>query len=356
MKLDTLEILESETENADASKLILPPIKNAAQLLADKEIKMPPEIIEGVLHQGLKCTIGGSSKSRKTWIVLDMGLSVSTGKPFWKWNTKKGRVLYINFEIPEPFIKSRLECLAAAKGIKDLSGLDVWTLRGHAAPLGSLLPELLLTIQTGTYALIIIDPIYKGLGGRDENSAGDISELCNELEQLAVKTGAAVVFAAHFSKGNQAAKEAMDRIGGSGVFSRDADSLLILTKHDEENAFTVDLILRNLPEHPSFVVEWDFPLMREASHLDPLKLKQAGGRGKEHDHCELLAVIADTTPENPISVSAWAIAAKVHRTTLNGYLTGMRRQGLIATVGEGSSARQHITNKGKLALKDGKNG
>jgi len=36
-----------------------------------------------------------------------------------------------------------------------------------------------------------------------------------------VKTGAAVGFGAHYSKGNQAGKEAIDRVSGSGVFARD---------------------------------------------------------------------------------------------------------------------------------------
>jgi hypothetical protein len=78
--------------------------------------------------------------------------------------------------------------------------------------LGRLVPEIISLIKDTKYSLVIIDPIYKGLGGRDENAAGDISELCNELERVAVETGAAVVFAAHFSKGNQAGKDAMDRI------------------------------------------------------------------------------------------------------------------------------------------------
>jgi len=190
--------VDAESKTADA-RLKLPPIKNAAQLLADDEVKLPPEIIEGVLHQGLKCIIGSSSKARKTWLLLDMALSVCTGKQFWKWQTKKGRVLYINFEIPEAFIKTRIQKIAKAKNVPDAGNLDVWTLRGHAAPLWKLLPDLLAAIHTGKYALIIIDPIYKGLGGRDENSAGDISELCNELERLAVETGAAIVFAAHYS-------------------------------------------------------------------------------------------------------------------------------------------------------------
>jgi RecA-family ATPase len=42
----------------------------------------------------------------------------------------------------------------------------------------------------------------------------------NEMEEIAIKTGAAVVFAAHFSKGNQAAKSSIDRISGSGCFCK----------------------------------------------------------------------------------------------------------------------------------------
>lgn len=276
----------------------LPAIENAANLLADDEIKLPPEIIEGVLHQGLKCIIGSGSKDRKTWILLDAALSIASGKPFWKWNTKQGRVLYVNFEIPTPFLKSRIRTLAQSRKITDTSGLDTWNLRGHAAPFHKLLPEMKARIRPGAYSAIFVDPIYKGLGGRDENSAGDIGELCNELERLAVATGAAIVFAAHYSKGNQAGKESIDRIGGSGVFGRDADSIITLTKHETEGAYTVELTLRNLPEQPAFVVQWDFPLMRETPELDPGDLKQAGGRKPEFNVNQLLEVLPAAGLEN----------------------------------------------------------
>ena len=234
-----------------------------------------------------------------------------------------------------------------------MSGLDVWTLRGSGAALWQLLPALLAKIEAGKYTLIIIDPIYKVLGGRDENSAGDISQLCNELEQIAVKTGAAVLFAAHFSKGNQAGKEAIDRIGGSGVFSRDPDTIITLTKHaDSERAFTVDLILRNLPEQPPFVVEWDFSIMRQRTDLDPARLKQTAGRKREHDPRNLLAAIANTTAENPISISAWAHAGNVPRQTLTDYLPEMRLKGWVKTSGDGNNARQYITNEGKAFIKE----
>ena len=53
----------------------------------------------------------------------------------------------------------------------------------------------------------------------NENGTHEMAALMNSIEHLAVETVAGVAFAAHYSKGNQAAKEAIDRVSGSGVFS-----------------------------------------------------------------------------------------------------------------------------------------
>jgi hypothetical protein len=178
------------------------------------------------------------------------------------------------------------------------------------------------------YVLVIIDPIYKGMGGREENAAGDVAMLCNELERIAVQTKAAVFYAAHFSKGNQAGKEAIDRISGSGVWARDADSLVIMTKHKEDDCFTIETILRNLPEQSPFVVRWNFPLRKLTSSIDPALLKDSTGRPKAHNLNELLAAISYTTESNPISLKAWAELANVPRPSLIRYAADLRSKGL----------------------------
>ena len=220
---------------------------------------------------------------------------VATGKVWWKFATTKGKVLYINFEIPRAFISARFKSLCEKMDISDLSNLDVWNLRGKARRFDRLVSEIISRIKEQQYSLVIIDPIYKGLGGRDENSAGDISELCNELERVAVETGAAVMYAAHFSKGNQAGKEAMDRISGSGVWTRDADTIITMTKHKEEqdHAYTVDLILRNSPEQEPFVVAWNYPLMTLREDLNPDDLKQVRGRKKSFEEADILEIFGD---------------------------------------------------------------
>jgi len=259
----------------------LPRIVSLAAMEADPNIKQPTVLIEGMLHQGEKMVLAGTSKSFKTWSLVDLGLSVAAGKFWWGRKTVQGTVLYINFEIQDYFIRERSTMVAKSKGvIEEKKNFHLWNLRGHAADF-ALLRDRIATTAGSAYGLIIIDPIYKLLGDRDENKAGDIARMLNEFEKLAVMTGSAVVFGHHYSKGNQAAKDPMDRMGGSGVFARDPDTLINLTKHQQEGAFTVECQTRNFAPVKPFCVRWDWKqsLMSPDDKLDPAKLK--GGQNQE---------------------------------------------------------------------------
>ena len=329
----------------------LPVVVDAAAFVAEPLVK-PPELVLGVLHQGSKLVLGGGSKSFKTWTLLDLALSVSHGQPWLGFETTPGRVLYLNFEIQSWSWQRRVVAVAKAKGISiEPERLSLWNLRGKAATFDRLVPQV-CKLAKQDYALIILDPIYKLYGQTDENKAGDVARLCNAIEDLTVETEASVAFGAHFSKGNQAAKESIDRISGSGVFARDPDSLLIFTKHETEDAFAVEPTLRNFSPVQPFVVRWEYPLMVPDATLDPARLKQGGGRNREHDPRKLIGAITDRTAENPISVSGWAAAADITRQTLQGYLPGLRANGWIATAGEGNAARQYLTEKGQKAARE----
>ena len=257
----------------------LPPILPGHAFMGQPEPE-PPQLIEGVLHQGAKMVLGGPSKARKSWSLIDLMLSVAAGEPWWGFPTRPGRALYLNFELPAFALQYRITRIAAAKGITNFTGFDIWNLRGHATDFSALIPKILGRIRDTGYALILIDPIYKGLGSRNENDAGDIASLLNEVEQLAVKSGAAAVFGAHFSKGNQAGKESIDRIGGSGVFARDPDVILTMTPHEEAEAHVIDLTLRALPPVPPFVVRWNESLFVTDREADPARLKAVQGSQK----------------------------------------------------------------------------
>jgi predicted transcriptional regulator len=328
----------------------LPELVDAADFLAET-IEPPAELVAGILHRGSKLAFGGSSKSFKTWCLLDLAISVATGADWLGRSTAQGKVLFLNFEIQPHAWQRRIAVVAKAKGVELKPGqIILWNLRGYAADFRQIVPRIIDRARRENFALTVCDPIYKFYGSTDENAAGDVAALLNSLERLAVETGSAVAYGCHFAKGNAATKDAIDRISGSGVFARDPDSLLIFTKHEQPDSFAVEPILRNFAPVAPFVVSWKYPLMERDEQLDPADLKQTAGRKREHDPLKLLAAIANNDAANPVSVSEWARLAEIPRKTLESYLAEMRRKNWIKTVGEGSRAKQAITNEGKAIL------
>ena len=253
----------------------LPELDDMTNLMGENMPTPPAELVKGVLHRGSKMIIGGTSKGRKTFSLIDLAISVATGTEWWGLPTIKGKVCYINFEIQRPFFARRFADICRKKGtMPDAGQFKCWTLRGFSEGLEKMSANLIKILLQEDYVLIVFDPIYKALGDRDENKAGDVASMLNELEAIAVKTGAAIAFGAHYSKGNQAGKDAMDRIGGSGVFARDPDAILTMTPHAVEECFTVETTLRNFPPQKPFVVKWEWPLFERDDTEDPEDLKK----------------------------------------------------------------------------------
>jgi len=284
------------------SKTGLPEIEDAFDF-CERQMQLPTELIEGLLHRGSKLSFGGASKSYKSWALLNQALSIAYGRDWMGCKTNRAKVLVINFELQKEFCQRRLHVLEDARGIEREPGrMDVWNLRGFAAKHEEIFPKIIERIGNNDYGLIVLDPIYKLYGGEaDENAAKDMGALLNSIEQVSVQTGAAVAFGAHFSKGNQASKNAIDRVSGSGVFARDPDSIINLTAHEEEDCYTFDAILRNFPPIDPFVVRWSYPVFSKAGELDPAALKTPGRPSKWTPEAAL-----DSLQGKSLSMIDWA--------------------------------------------------
>jgi hypothetical protein len=117
----------------------------------------------------------------------------------------------------------------------------------------------------------------------------------NEFERFSEHTGAAVVIAHHFAKGDASGKYAMDRMSGAGAWARDPDALLIMTPHEEEDCYTVSSTLRCLPRAGDFVVHWDYPLMRVID-LDPSELRSGATKRKKWTDREFMEMCVPEAP------------------------------------------------------------
>jgi DNA-binding transcriptional ArsR family regulator len=210
--------------------------------------------------------------------------------------------------------------------------LHVWNLRGHNADITLLRPKLEEQLVKHQFGLIILDPAYKVLGNRDENANGEIASLMNEFEAMAQKTGAAVVVAHHFAKGDSTAKNAMDRMSGAGAWARDPDSIIVLTPHEEPDCFTVTSILRNLPQHPEFVVAWEYPLMRLATDLNPEALRRPQSKNKVCSDKEFMDAVITDEPKAFKTIAADAASClKMSKRSVTNYLARLAAAGLVCT-------------------------
>lgn len=256
------------------------------------------------MHGGTKAILASGSKVGKTWILLDLATAVATGTPFLKFKTVKSKVLFINFEIRREFIADRLQVIQEKRNHSDLSNLGIWNLRGQTADFEALTEDIIQRTGQGNYSLIILDPIYKAMVGKSENTAGSVGVLCNQIEQIVEETGAAVIFAHHYAKGNAAKKNQIDRMSGSGVFARDADTIITLTEHQQNGCYAVEMTLRNLAPQPPFVIEWKYPVMVERLDLSPADFKTEEA-AVDDDYEPLLSLLN----ESPLTTAEWLEAA-----------------------------------------------
>ena len=217
--VDWMDFVEGATDE-------LPGLVPLSEYAADPPV-LPEELIEGVLRRGHKMLISGSSKAGKSFLLMELCISLAEGKPWLGFTCRRGRVLYVNLEIDPASCVNRFIKIYEALGYRQehIDDIIIWNLRGHAVPLDQLVPKLIRRVKDQKLDAIIIDPIYKVITG-DENSASDMAAFCNQFDRICAETGCATIYCHHHSKGAQGAKRAMDRASGSGVFARDPDAQL----------------------------------------------------------------------------------------------------------------------------------
>ena len=274
-------------------------------------IAEPPQVIHGVIRAGQVGMMAASSKAGKSWALLSLANAVASGLDWLGWHTTRGRVLYINAELPKYDLERRLERIAAAMGLSGIPDLlDVWHLRGTSKTVAQLIPMVLRRQRNvEPYALILPDPLYSFGGGRDENSNSEQAKTMAELSELAERSGAAVWIAHHFSKGNKAMTDHLDRASGAGMYARAVDVFSTFTRHEQEDCYAVETTCRSFAKPEPFVVRWEYPLWQVAADLDPLALKQHpshGGRPATFTAAQIVEIL----PNEGMRFADWQRAAE----------------------------------------------
>src|SRR4051812_43472508 len=150
------------------------------------EESAPRWLVEGLWGAQSVGVIGGAPKCAKTWLGLDMALSVATGTACLGQYAvpEPGPVLVYLAEDALPVVRERVAGMARHRGL-DLAGVDVHVI---TAPVLRLDREpdrtrLLEAIRQLRPRLLLLDPLVR-LHGIDENNAGEVAALLAYFRSL----------------------------------------------------------------------------------------------------------------------------------------------------------------------------
>lgn len=254
----------------DGDHVNLPPILKYTDAIKKPECNViPEEVICGVLHRGCKMILSAPSKARKSWTMLELGLSVAGGQYWMGIETIPTPVLYIDFEFLYGLFSERRNKIIMAKyGNMDIE-LPFYelVLRGYDASFFEIKKHIENFCKEKGIGLIIVDPIYKLADDFDENKAKDVAKLLREFEKLASSLNIAIAFAHHFAKGNSSEKGSIDGASGSGVWAREPDAILMVTPLDDEN-YTLEMHLRNFPQKDPIAIYWNDGVWEVNTNID----------------------------------------------------------------------------------------
>jgi AAA domain-containing protein len=191
------------------------------------------------IHDGVG-TIGGLPKSCKSWMGLDMALSVASGTPCLDTFPvcDPGGVLLYMAEDAGSLVKARLRGLCQHRGL-DLNALPIDVITAPVVRLDLPLDQQRLaeTIGCRKPRLLLLDPFVR-LHQVNENQAGEVAAILGYLRALQRAYHLAVIVT-HHSRKNGSATGGIS-LRGSGDFFAWVDTALSLRRRQHRLLLSVE--------------------------------------------------------------------------------------------------------------------
>jgi hypothetical protein len=224
-------------------------------------------LIEQLWTSGAVGVIGGSPKSGKSWLVLDMAVSIASATrclgvfPVHA----SGPVLLYAAEDSAAALRARLETLSRIRQL-DFASLDVRVITAQSLRLDRAEDQdrLEATVVAHHPVLLVLDPLVR-VHAIDENVAGQVAALLGYLRALQRKTGVAIVLVHHVRKNASPSGGAGYSLRGSSDLYAWLDSFLYLRKHNDQ--LTLSAEHRSASGAGPFVLELAAPSGDTGAHL-----------------------------------------------------------------------------------------
>jgi hypothetical protein len=216
----------------------------AHELLARTFPEKPAIVGGGIIVRGSFNVLGGPPKTGKSAKAKALAFKRSIGHPWLGFPTTTGRTLYLNAEIPERELQSRMRLMLLDLG-EPLPDKRLYFVshRGLRLDRPDGLKACRSIVEQVRPDLLIVDPLARFYSG-DENSAREVGRLVGSLDELIQTYGVAVLLIHHTAKPSATdPREGGLRLRGSSALFAAADTVMILDRQDD--AFRLSFELRH---------------------------------------------------------------------------------------------------------------
>ena len=180
--------------------------------------------------------LGGEPKCCKSFLGLDMAVSVAAGVPcLGRFEVKeKGPALVFQAEDAEHVVRERLDGIATAKGLKfDELAIRVMTMPSLRIDEEEDQLALRATVEHHSPRLLVLDPLVR-LHSGSENSASTIAAMLGFLRELQRTYQVAILLVHHLRKSTSDKVRPGQRLRGSGDLHGWGDTNLFMERKGEQ--------------------------------------------------------------------------------------------------------------------------
>jgi hypothetical protein len=205
------------------------PYKKAAELT-----EVSPQmswLVEGLWGEGAVGILGGEPKSCKSFLALDLAVSVASGTPcLGQFSVRRGGpvLLYAAEDAPE-IVRRRLSGIASARGV-ELPSCDIEVITVEKLRLDDPcdVHSLEETIAHLSPRLLILDPFVR-LHRIDENSSSEVAMVLEKLRIMQRRHNLGIMIVHHAKKGGGGIRGGQ-ALRGSSEFHAWGDSNLYMRR------------------------------------------------------------------------------------------------------------------------------
>lgn len=242
-------------------------------------------VVPGLLPEGLTL-LAGRPKQGKSWITLQIALSVATGGQALGETVPQGKALILALEDGYRRLKDRM--LAQhwpdpCDGVEYVISLDEMGGRLDGPGLAALDAR----IVDGQHSYVVVDTFARAVGVSDLNDMAETTTALKGLQELATRRRVSVVVVHHTNK--MGGDDFLDTVAGSTGLTAVADGIMVLKRKRGEHTATLQVVHRDLGAERNIALAWDHELACWQATGDAASLR------REHDARDILQAIRALT-------------------------------------------------------------